>query len=109
MFGSRDGYTYCLNATDGALRWRFLAASQDKRTFNFEQLEFTTNNQRFALQQEHMEGKHGALLKILDKSGGRDLSSMEIQSMPVFDGMILAAGRVYMSTVDGTVSCFAVE
>ena len=70
---------------------------------------FTTNDQRFTLQQEHMEGKHGALLKIIEKSTGRELSSMEIQSMPVFDGMILAGGRILMSTVDGTVLCFAVE
>lgn len=39
VFGARDGCVYCLNATDGALRWRFLAAPQDKRLFNFEQLE----------------------------------------------------------------------
>jgi outer membrane protein assembly factor BamB len=39
VFGSRDGYVYCLGAHDGALRWRFLAAQQDKRIFNFEQLE----------------------------------------------------------------------
>lgn len=70
---------------------------------------FAANDPRFRLQQEHMEGKHGAVLKSFDKSTGRELSSMTIQSMPVFDGMILAGGRVFMSTVDGTVLCFAVE
>ena len=39
LFGCCDGYVYCVNAHDGALRWRFLAAPQDKRVFNFEQLE----------------------------------------------------------------------
>ena len=39
VFGSRDGHVYCLRAADGVLRWRFLAAPQDKRIFNFEQLE----------------------------------------------------------------------
>ena len=70
---------------------------------------FRMNDQRFTLQQEHMEGKHGALLKIFDKSAGRELLSMNLQSMPVFDGMITAGGKVYMSTADGTVSCFAIE
>jgi hypothetical protein len=70
---------------------------------------FRMNDQRFTLQQEHMEGKHGAVLKTFDESTGRELSSVTIQSMPVFDGMILAGGRVFMSTVDGTVLCFAVE
>jgi hypothetical protein len=49
------------------------------------------------------------VLRIFEKSTGRELSSMEIQPMPVFDGMILAGGRIFMSTVGGTVSCFAVE
>jgi hypothetical protein len=70
---------------------------------------FTTNDQRFALQQEHMEGKHGALLKTTDKSGGRELSSMTNRSMPVLGGMTLASGRIFMWTMDGTVLCFTVE
>ena len=70
---------------------------------------FRANDPRFSLQQEHMEGEHGVVLKIFDKSVGQGLLSMNLQSMPVFDGMILAGGKVFMSTVDGTVLCFAVE
>jgi outer membrane protein assembly factor BamB len=39
VFGSADGHVYCLNAADGTLRWRFLAADRNERMFNFEQLE----------------------------------------------------------------------
>lgn len=39
LFGSADGYVYCLRAADGALMWRFLAAQMDRRTMSFEQLE----------------------------------------------------------------------
>jgi len=39
LFGSADGYVYCLRATDGALAWRFRAAPQDKRTVSYEQVE----------------------------------------------------------------------
>jgi outer membrane protein assembly factor BamB len=39
LFGSCDGYVYCLRAKDGVLIWRFLAAPSDRRLMSFEQLE----------------------------------------------------------------------
>ena len=39
LFGSADGWVYCLRATDGALIWRFRAAPADLRHMAFEQLE----------------------------------------------------------------------
>ena len=39
LFGSADGYVYCLRASDGELAWRFLAAPMDERLMVFEQLE----------------------------------------------------------------------
>jgi len=39
LFGSADGYVYCLRASDGALAWRFRAAPVDRRTVAFERLE----------------------------------------------------------------------
>ncbi len=39
LFGSADGYVYCLNSADGALVWRFRAAPMDRRMMAFEQLE----------------------------------------------------------------------
>lgn len=39
LFGSADGYVYCLAAEDGALVWRFRAAPMDQRLMSFEQLE----------------------------------------------------------------------
>jgi outer membrane protein assembly factor BamB len=39
VFGSRDGYCYCLRAEDGRLVWRFLAAPVDWRIGSFDQLE----------------------------------------------------------------------
>jgi len=39
IFGSADGYVYCLRASDGALVWRFLAAPCDQRLMAWEQLE----------------------------------------------------------------------
>jgi outer membrane protein assembly factor BamB len=39
LFGSADGWVYCLRASDGALAWRFRAAPLDERLTAFEQVE----------------------------------------------------------------------
>ncbi|MBM4041622.1 MAG: hypothetical protein FJ290_24245, partial [Planctomycetes bacterium] len=39
LFGSADGWVYCLRASDGALAWRFLAAPADRRIASFDQIE----------------------------------------------------------------------
>ncbi len=39
LFGSADGYVYCLRASDGTLVWRFRAAPIDQRLVAFEQIE----------------------------------------------------------------------
>jgi len=39
LFGSADGYVYCLRASDGALVWRFRAAPADIRIVVYGQLE----------------------------------------------------------------------
>jgi hypothetical protein len=39
LFGTRSGFVYCLQASDGELIWRFRAAPQDRRLFAYEQLE----------------------------------------------------------------------
>ncbi len=39
LFGSTDGWVYCLRASDGALAWRYRAAPVDRRLGSFEQIE----------------------------------------------------------------------
>ncbi|MHC4204704.1 MAG: outer membrane protein assembly factor BamB family protein [Planctomycetota bacterium] len=39
LFGSADGWIYCLRASDGTLAWRFRAAPHDLRLMSYEQLE----------------------------------------------------------------------
>ena len=39
LFGSADGYVYCLRASDGELAWRFRAAPHERLIGSFDQLE----------------------------------------------------------------------
>jgi len=39
LFGCRDGWVYCLRASDGKLAWRFRAAAMEQRLTAFEQVE----------------------------------------------------------------------
>jgi outer membrane protein assembly factor BamB len=39
LFGTRNGYVYCLRASDGALVWRFCGAVCDRRLFAYGQIE----------------------------------------------------------------------
>ncbi len=39
LFGSADGWVYCLRAADGQLVWRFRAAPADRRMMAYDQLE----------------------------------------------------------------------
>ncbi len=41
LFGSADGYVYCLRASDGSLVWRFRAAPEDRRIVSYDRLEST--------------------------------------------------------------------
>ena len=39
LFGSRDGWVYCLNASDGKLVWRFRAAPRERRIVSYDRVE----------------------------------------------------------------------
>jgi outer membrane protein assembly factor BamB len=51
------------------------------------------------------EGRKGAKLWLVSTSDGTRLAEHELDSPPVFDGMAVADGRVYLSTQDGHVVC----
>ncbi|MGD0090566.1 MAG: PQQ-binding-like beta-propeller repeat protein, partial [Planctomycetota bacterium] len=51
-------------------------------------------------------GEQGALLQVLSAADGKKLSEQRLSAMPVFDGMSVANGRLYISLKDGTVECW---
>ena len=56
-----------------------------------------------AEQRDALDGKKGALLWAVSASDGKRLAEQNLAAMPVFDGMIAAAGRIYYTTTDGRI------
>jgi len=56
----------------------------------------------------HFDDKSApAGLAAFDAKSGQPLSKIKIDSQPVFDGMAAASGRLFISGMDGSVTCFA--
>jgi outer membrane protein assembly factor BamB len=60
---------------------------------------------KLAEQSAAFEGRRGALLVAVSPGDGRKLAAYRLDSLPRFDGMIAADGRLYLVTVDGKVQC----
>ena len=52
------------------------------------------------------QGEQGAELHLVDAADGKQLAQHKLESSPVFDGMIAAQGRVFISLDDGSLICF---
>ena len=52
------------------------------------------------------EGRAGGELHILDSETGEPLGKADLDAPPVWDGMAVAAGRLYLSNSDGKLICF---
>jgi len=51
------------------------------------------------------EGRKGALLWSVAAADGRKLAELKLDAEPVFDGLIAAGGRLFMTTRDGRLLC----
>jgi outer membrane protein assembly factor BamB len=61
--------------------------------------------EKLAEQSAALEGRRGAFLAAVSPTDGQKLAAYRLDSMPIFDGMIAANGRLYLSTADGKVLC----
>jgi outer membrane protein assembly factor BamB len=58
------------------------------------------------LQQEAAwENRGGALLQVVSAGDGKRLAEYKLDSVPTWDGMAVASGRLYLSTMGGSVLC----
>ena len=61
--------------------------------------------QELVEQDAALEGKRGARLWMMNVETGEQANSFELDSPPVWDGMVVARGRLYIATVDGKIKC----
>jgi hypothetical protein len=61
--------------------------------------------EQLARQSAVLDGAEGALLWAVS-TDGQKLAEYKLESMPTFDGMAAANGRLYLATTDGSVECF---
>jgi hypothetical protein len=57
-------------------------------------------------QEAALAGKRGGILVAVSKTDGEVNDRRDLDSPPVFDGLIAANGRLYMALKDGTVQCW---
>jgi outer membrane protein assembly factor BamB len=57
-------------------------------------------------QEASLNGKRGALVKIINKSSGEVARDFSLDSPPVWDGVSVAQGRVFVVTADGKIRCY---
>ena len=63
--------------------------------------------EKLAEQSELLQGKDGARLWAVSAKNGKRLSELKLDSLPVWDGMVAAGGKLYLATMNGDVVCFA--
>jgi hypothetical protein len=63
--------------------------------------------QKLSLQNEMLEGKGGALLWAVSATDGKKLAEYKLNSLPSWDGLAAAAGRLYMTTMNGEVAAYS--
>ena len=61
---------------------------------------------KLARQAEVLEGVDGSLLWAVSAKSGEKLSERRVDSLPVWDGMAAAYGKLYVPMQDGSVLCF---
>jgi hypothetical protein len=59
-----------------------------------------------ARQEDAYAGRLGGQLWLVNKSDGRPIARHALNTIPVFDGLAAAGGRLYLSTIDGHVKSF---
>lgn len=52
------------------------------------------------------EGRKGGVLAGIDRASGERVWEYALGAPPVFDGLVAAAGRLYVATQNGSIACF---
>ena len=62
-----------------------------------------------AKQDQALQGAQGGILQVVSADSGEILATYQLESLPSWDGMAAANGRIFLSTTDGKVLCYSGE
>jgi outer membrane protein assembly factor BamB len=62
--------------------------------------------EKLAQQAGALAGQQGSLLLAVSAADGQKLTEFGFDSLPVFDGLAAAGGKLYLATTDGRIVCF---
>ena len=62
-------------------------------------------NRQLKAQNDAWQGRRGGLLRAVSCENGTSLAECTLDSVPVFDGMSAAGGKLFLATIDGRVVC----
>ncbi len=66
----------------------------------------TEVHKQLAEQDAALEGESGGLMQTVSTSTGEQGPKLELDSLPVWDGMAIARGQLFVAGKDGSVRCF---
>lgn len=58
-------------------------------------------------QNEASAGRGGGLLQVVSAEDGKTLQSVDLPTIPVWDGLAAGSGRLFLAGTDGTIRCYA--
>jgi outer membrane protein assembly factor BamB len=98
IFGSADGWVYCLRASDGALAWRFRAAPEERRIVSYDRLESAWPVHGSVLVRD------GVVYAVAGRSGHLD-GGMRLCRIEAATGRLLSETRVEGGALPDVLSC----
>jgi hypothetical protein len=71
----------------------------------FQNFDDEATQEQLAAQDAALRGQTAAVFQAVDAANGATLAELRLDAPPVFDGLIAAGGRVYITTLDGQIVC----
>ncbi len=63
--------------------------------------------EKLAKQSALLKGEEGGLMWAVSAENGAKLSEYKLDALPVWDGLVATAGKLYMTTMNGEVCCYS--
>jgi outer membrane protein assembly factor BamB len=106
----RQGYLlYAVDKTTGKQTWAQRIAVRVNAMVAAEGLLFVAGSPDVVDPEDPLaafEGRKGGSLSAIDRASGRKVWEYSLPAPPVFNGLVAAAGRLYVAMQDGTIACF---